>query len=1160
MRLESFRLLKYGPFEDFSLALDARPGCLNIVCAPNGAGKSVLRQAFGDLLFGIGGQTPMHFRFGYQGMRLAAVAVTPDGVRHAFGRRKGNRNTWTDGDGNAVENPAIAACFAGTGAKKLEQLFALDTERLRRGGTELLTEDGGMASALLSAGGLSGARARRLELEQIADGLAPLRKSANRPFYMALENFTAARKAAKEALLRPVEWEKLERERDETAALLAGHRERAAVASAEVARLERVRRVRVPLARHDAAQEWLRAHPDAPDLPASLGPTLAEAGHRLAVARQQVAQETGRHRTLVVQHAAITVDESLLAEAGEIDRLAEKAGAVEQALADIPLREAEHAQLGTRIAALLRRLAVNLPVEQAGECLPAQAAKSQARILIGRHDRIAASLQDARAAFDALSGDIAEAEAALGALSEVADHSAIGRLAAAIRAEGNPAAQARDAVQALERARAAVASALAGVPAWQGDETSLLGLVPPSAASLERGHRRLVDAEAARARCRDAAAGAAERRDRALGALSGLRAGEGIPDRAAIDAARLHRDAGYALIARLAFGGAAPSAAEIEAFARGGALALAYEQAVARADRLADRQASESQLVAQAAEAARTLADAEFSARTAEAALVAAKGEAAAAAASWRESLPAGLPGDARLEDVRAFLAARTRVIELVEARDNAASRAGEIAARHAAWAASLAAALGVTAPLPALLSEGDARVEGAARIDKERTSLAGGLEALRRQTPAVQAAREAAEAALVQWREEWAASLAALGRPAAEHPAVTADVLGVFDELSQVLAQTAEKTGRLDDMRRSNAAFVAEVGALAARMDQVAASGAVAMLGAIRALRARLAEQREFDARRRGLAQQAEAAAATVAELGRAVAAREAAWAEVLKACGATDAAGAELRLAASAERAAQAGILTESAALLAEGDGLSLEQLREEVAALPADAVMPALEAARAAAGAAQEAALQGSASLALLGDGLQRRSQDSAYREARAAEAEAASSASRVLREALAARLAAALLGQAMEAVEREGGSDLLTRIAGWFARLTGGAYRSVATEPGEDGRPVLVAVPADRPDELKRVDQLSEGTRDQLFLALRLEAVAHADCLPFIADDILQTFDDVRAEAALEALLELSERVQVIVLTHHLHILDLAGRLPAGRVHICGELGR
>ena len=49
-------------------------------------------------------------------------------------------------------------------------------------------------------------------------------------------------------------------------------------------------------------------------------------------------------------------------------------------------------------------------------------------------------------------------------------------------------------------------------------------------------------------------------------------------------------------------------------------------------------------------------------------------------------------------------------------------------------------------------------------------------------------------------------------------------------------------------------------------------------------------------------------------------------------------------------------------------------------------------------------------------------------------------------------------------------------------------------------------------------------------------------------PFVADDILLDFDDARARAALEALVELSRHVQVIVLTHHPHLLQVAQGLP------------
>ena len=73
-------------------------------------------------------------------------------------------------------------------------------------------------------------------------------------------------------------------------------------------------------------------------------------------------------------------------------------------------------------------------------------------------------------------------------------------------------------------------------------------------------------------------------------------------------------------------------------------------------------------------------------------------------------------------------------------------------------------------------------------------------------------------------------------------------------------------------------------------------------------------------------------------------------------------------------------------------------------------------------------------------------------------------------------------------------------------------------------------------------------MSEGTRDQLFLALRLALVeryvSDAEPLPFIADDLLVNFDDERAGEALRVLSALSENTQVMLYTHHPHLLDVA----------------
>jgi uncharacterized protein YhaN len=56
------------------------------------------------------------------------------------------------------------------------------------------------------------------------------------------------------------------------------------------------------------------------------------------------------------------------------------------------------------------------------------------------------------------------------------------------------------------------------------------------------------------------------------------------------------------------------------------------------------------------------------------------------------------------------------------------------------------------------------------------------------------------------------------------------------------------------------------------------------------------------------------------------------------------------------------------------------------------------------------------------------------------------------------------------------------------------------------------------------------------------------------VPFIADDIMETFDDLRAEEALGLLAAMAEVGQVIYLTHHRHLCEIARRTcPGVRIH-------
>jgi uncharacterized protein YhaN len=88
-------------------------------------------------------------------------------------------------------------------------------------------------------------------------------------------------------------------------------------------------------------------------------------------------------------------------------------------------------------------------------------------------------------------------------------------------------------------------------------------------------------------------------------------------------------------------------------------------------------------------------------------------------------------------------------------------------------------------------------------------------------------------------------------------------------------------------------------------------------------------------------------------------------------------------------------------------------------------------------------------------------------------------------------------------------------------------------------------------------------MSDGTRDQLFLAFRLASLESycraAEPLPFVADDVLVHFDDERSRATLDLLAEFASVTQVLLFTHHAGVRDMGAALASeGR---CGlvEIG-
>ncbi|WP_291323662.1 YhaN family protein [Desulfonatronospira sp.] len=140
----------------------------------------------------------------------------------------------------------------------------------------------------------------------------------------------------------------------------------------------------------------------------------------------------------------------------------------------------------------------------------------------------------------------------------------------------------------------------------------------------------------------------------------------------------------------------------------------------------------------------------------------------------------------------------------------------------------------------------------------------------------------------------------------------------------------------------------------------------------------------------------------------------------------------------------------------------------------------------------------------------------------------------------------RLSAAILASEMERFRQANQGPVLDMAGNILREITLNSLDGIFADYDQRGEPVLKAL---RPDGSSLgVNEMSDGTRDQLFLALRLGGIKHYlrenPPFPFIVDDILVHFDDDRSERTLQELALLASQTQVLFFTHHHHLLHMA----------------
>ncbi|MCI0882464.1 MAG: hypothetical protein J4O05_10175, partial [Chloroflexi bacterium] len=137
-----------------------------------------------------------------------------------------------------------------------------------------------------------------------------------------------------------------------------------------------------------------------------------------------------------------------------------------------------------------------------------------------------------------------------------------------------------------------------------------------------------------------------------------------------------------------------------------------------------------------------------------------------------------------------------------------------------------------------------------------------------------------------------------------------------------------------------------------------------------------------------------------------------------------------------------------------------------------------------------------------------------------------------------------MAMAILDLTRQKYEKERQPAILEKASGYFKEFTDGRYDRVFSRLGESVFQVAESGPSRRN---KSPEELSRGTLEQLYLAMRFAAVEEfgerQERLPVIVDEVLVNFDPVRASKAAAAFGRIADHNQVIVFTCHPWIRDL-----------------
>ena len=1162
MRIHRLDLTRFGLFTDATLDL-SRPGT-HLVLGHNEAGKTTAMAAIEQLLYGIPVRTNHAFVHEMRDLRLGALLADDGGETLEIVRVKKQANTLQNLDGTTIEEAKLAKLLHDVSEEVFTSLFAIGHEEIVAGGEALLDSDGEVGRALFSASrSTTDLNAVMRRLDERANQL--FKNSATKPLLnAAIKGYKDATSEARALSMSASEVVGLDRE------LATAQKSHDVTADARLALasrrtlLQQTRAARpLLLARDGHMANRTQLEAEGPLVDVEMRSQLEEAKTRRSEGESDLRATKAAIERLDEKLSDLKIDTNLLDQQEKVEKLTSQTGGYEEKEEDLPGLKVRATTIRRELEQLGKKLPAACPLDDSGQSALTVDQQERIRELATARTSLDSDQNHASKALEEAITTLTVQQAELSKLDKPTDVAALMEVIARIRKTGDLDATRTETSRKLADLDAELTGQLATLGLTNADSRAVDAIAVPS---LELIRRTRDDAEARSATMKsvDQKMGSCDTRLAALTEeLAQLLRSEEPPTADDLTDSRARRDAGWNLIRGAWLDGAQDKAAS-DLWSAGRPLPEAYEAAVVDSDEIADRLRREAEAVERRASlegqiAALEAEDAEH--QTERETLVAARDSAAVEwAALWEpHGVLAGDPADmeAWSDDFRTCAQqsekARTLDGQIIDLDKTITRHRTDLMTSLANAGGPADAALS----LHGLLDHADQFATNATESAQQFRNATDSV----RETEVLATRRRgtlaAANDALDAWTAEWAGAIAVIGLTADASPNEASAVLEALTTIDTKGKDHEDLERRISGINDRSKTFTDGLAAVleALEVDDDVADADPA--SAVKMLGRRLSEAQAEATKQTTTLEERETQDQAAAKASQLVADAEAAIAELVGLADLAD----EEALVAAITRSEQLVVLADQIHTaensLQNQAGKPVAQVEADAAELDGVEIEPEIEQLDIELGVLDQELKQKQIAVGELKN--QRAQIDSSGAAAdqmvRAQQslAEVVDYAEEYVRTVLAKRL----LEEQVASYRDENQGPLLQRARGLFRDLTLGRYTGLDTDTDDKGVPLLLARKAD--DRLLEISALSTGTRDQLYLALRLAALeqfmARRGPLPLVLDDLFVHFDDERTKAGLGVLDHLANTTQVLLFTHHAQVAAQATEVIAdGRLTV------